>query len=168
VRGLIKAAVDFDYNSGVTDYPLYYQSRTKGLGIRVDSPSWQVSVHRGYQDGLALQVGNGLVYVNGQQTPLNSVLSMSSNAQTTVMGSYQPGRKRLGIFGTWTTYSYSNRGIHVTDASLYNLVATYRLRLLQLKAGYYQSNAQAYTLQNSSPFQRRQVYIEVIRHFSIF
>jgi hypothetical protein len=168
VRGLIKMAVDFDYNSGVTDSPLYFESKTKGLGIRVESPSWQVFVHRGYQDGLGLQVGNGVVFVNGQQTPLNSVLSMNSNAQTSVIGSYQPGRKRLGISATWTSFSYYNRGSHVTDASLYNFVATYRLRLLQLKAGFYQSTAQAFTLQNSSPFQRRQMYIEVIRHFSIF
>jgi len=168
VHGLIKMAVDFNYNSGITDSPLYFESKTKSLGIRVDSPSWQVSLHRGYQDGLALQVGNGVVYVNGQQTPLNSVLSMNSNEQTTVLASYQPGRKRLGIFGTWTTYSYYNLGKHVTDASLYNFVATYRLRLLQLKAGFYQSSAQSFTLQNSSPFQRRQVYFEVVRHFSIF
>jgi hypothetical protein len=133
----------------------------------VDSPSWQVSVHRGYQDGMGVQVGNGVVYANGQ-TPLNAVLYMNSNEQTTVLGSYQPGRKRLGIFATWTTYSYYNQGKHVTDASLYNFVATYRLRLLQLKAGFYQSTSQAYTLQNSSPFQRRQMYIEVVRHFSLF
>jgi hypothetical protein len=168
VHGLIKMTVDFDYNSGVTDSPLYFQSKTKSLGIRVESPSWQVSMHRGYQDGLGLQVGNGIVYANGQQTPLNSVLSMNSDVQTTVMGTYQPGRKRLGIFATWTTFSYDNQGRNVSNASLYNVVATYRLRLLLLKAGFYQSSAQAYTLQNSSPLQRRQMYIEVVRHFSIF
>ena len=167
VHDFIKVAVDFDYNTGVTDSPLYFQSKSTGLGIRVDSRSWQVVVHRGYQDGLALQVGNGVVFANGQQTPLNSVLSMNSNVQTSVMGSYQPGRKRLEISGTWISYSYDNQGVQVTGASLYNFSAGYRLRRLRLKAGFYQSTAQAFTSQNSSPYQRRQVYIEVIRQFSI-
>jgi hypothetical protein len=108
------------------------------------------------------------VYANGEPTPITAVLSMNSNTQTTVMGSYQPGRTRLQLNGSWISFSYDNRGVHVTDASLYNLVANYRLRLLQLKAGVYQSTAQAYVLKNSSPFQHRQVYFEVIRRFSVF
>lgn len=172
VTDRLKLSVDFDYNDGTTEYPVYFESKTKTLGVRAESPSWQLSLHRNYQQGLAMQVGNGVVFVSDSQqallTPLGSALSMNSNVQTVLTGTYQPGRKRLRVAGSWIQFSYDNRGQHVTDASLYNFVVSYRLRLLRLQAGFYRSTSQAFTGRNLSPLVRRQIYFEVIRHFNLF
>jgi hypothetical protein len=96
------------------------------------------------------------------------VLSINSSLQTAFSGSYRPGRKRLGVTGTWTRFGYDKTGLRVTDATLLNATVSYRLRRLVLQAGYSSSNSRAYLSSASSAFRRREIYFEVIRRFSLF
>jgi len=167
-----KLTVDFDYTKGSTDRPLHFEIRTISIGARVESRAWQLSLHHTEQQGLAMQLGNGLIYVpNAQQaelTSLSSALSIHKSVQTILTGTYQPGSKRLNISGSYVRYGYDNQGIRVSDASLYNFVVRYRLRLLRLESGFYRSISQTSFLNNTSPFVRRQIYFEVIRQFNLF
>lgn len=172
VNNRFKLNADFDYSKGQTDYPVFFETNTKSFGIRADSGAWQLSLHRSYQQGLAMQVGNGLVFVNNPQqallTPLVSVLSSNKNVQNILTGVYQPARKRFKVSGSWIRFAFENRGAQATDANIYNFVVSYRLRLLRLQMGYYMSSSQAFAIKNSSPLERRQIYFQVIRHFNFF
>jgi len=167
-----KLTVDYDYTKGSTDHPFHFEIKTTSVGARVESRAWQLSLHHTEQQGMSLQLGNGLVYVSNPQqaelTSLSSALSMHKSVQTILTGTYQPGSKRLNISGSYIRFGYDNQGIHTSDASLYNLVVRYRLRLLRLESGFYRSMSETSLLNNASPFVRRQIYFEVIRQFSLF
>lgn len=171
LRGSWKISGDFELDNHVTAFPLNVTVNSKALGVRADSNSWQLMMRRSYHDGLALQVGNGLVFITNPesalQSPLASVLSQNSNVQTTFMGTFRPGRKRLSVSGTYNRFGYDNRGLHITNATLIDATVSYRLRRLTLQTGYLYSNSQVFTI-GTPAFHRREIYFEVLRHFRLF
>jgi len=162
---------DFQLFHSNTQYPVHVETDNKSLNIHLDSPTLRLSVRRTYQSGLAMQVGSGLVFVNNSQnallTPLSTALSMNSTVQTAIIGSYEPGKKRLSVNGYWTRFGYINQGSQVSNATMFNGVISYRLRLLHLQAGYVLSNSQL-VAQGESGLRRQEIYFEVIRHFRWF
>ena len=159
---------DFQFFHASTEFPVHVVEDNKSLDIRLDSRALKLSVRRSYQSGLAMQVGSGLLFVNNLQnallTPLGTALSMNSTVQTMIIGSYEPGKKRLSVNGYWTLFGYSNHGSQVSNATMFNGVISYRLRLLHLQAGYVLSDSHL-SVAGGSGLQRQEVYFEVIRHF---
>jgi len=162
---------DFELDHHVTEFPLNVTATVKGFGIRADSSAWELMLRRSYQSGLALQVGNGLVFVSNPeaalQTPLGTVLSLNSTVQTMFIGVLRPRRKRLSIVVSFVRFGYDNAGLPATDATLLNATVSYRFRRLALQTGYRSSNSHVYTL-SSVVYEHREVYFEVLRHFRIF
>jgi len=162
---------DFEINRSMTSFPLQVESNSEGFGLRAESTAFQLSMRRMYQEGLSVQVGNGLIFVGDPQgallTPLGAALSNTSNVQTILMGTYRPGRKRFSVSGSWSHFGYDNGGRPATDATMIYGLVSYRLRRLRLQAGYASSNSQLYG-QNTSNFGRREFYFEMIRNFRIF
>jgi hypothetical protein len=171
LRGSWKLAGDFEYDNHITTFPLNVTVNTKAFGVRAESNSLQLALRRSYHSGLALQVGNSLIFVpnpeNALQSPLASILSQNSNVQTTFIGTFRPGRKRLSVTGTYNRFGYDNKGLHITDATLIDAAVSYRLRRLTLQTGYLYSNSQVFTI-GTPAFHRREIYFEVLRHFRLF
>jgi hypothetical protein len=161
---------DFTLDHRLTEFPLNVTVTSKSFGVRADSSAWELMLRRAYHSGLALQVGNGLVFPSNPeaalQTPLATIMSQSSTVQTMFIGAFRPGRKRLSIAASLTRFGYDIAGVHVTDATLFNAALYYRLRLLTLQTGYRFSDSYLYT--RDLGYHRREVYFAVVRHFRIF
>jgi hypothetical protein len=161
---------DFELDHHLTEFPLNVTVTSKSFGIRADSSAWELLVRRSYHSGLALQIGNSLVFVNNPGTalltPLGTALLDNSNVQTMIVAAFRPGSKRLRISGSYTRFGYDNAGVNVTNATLFNGTVSYRLRRLTVQTGFRYSNSHVFSASNPS-FHRWEVYFEVLRHFHI-
>ena len=166
----LKLSGDAEVNHNTTAYPIHFVNDTKSFGVLAEGQAWRLSTRLLIQSGLSVQVGSGVVYLNEQsltETPLDTVLSNTSNNQFTVLGTYRPGKKRLSVDGSWTRFSYSSGGAQVEASQMINLFVSYRLRRLRVQAGYFSSKSQL-TIANTPGFDQRQYYIGVVRRFRLF
>jgi hypothetical protein len=166
----LKLSGDLEVNHNSTAYPIHFVNDTQSFGVLAEGQAWRLSTRFLIQSGLSVQVGSGVVYLNEQsltETPLNTVLSNTSNTQVTVLGTYRPGKKRLSVDGSWTRFSYSSLGAQVEASQMINLFVSYHLRRLRVQAGYFTSKSQL-TIANTPGFDQKQYYIEVVRRFRLF
>jgi len=148
---------------------IYNENSAKGASLGVSYRGLNVS--GGYQtgSGMAVQVGNGLVWVTNPVvvSPLLGTPVLTSTTGTTMTGSYRSRHARLIVSGDYGHYSYTTNQMPATTYTLLNLHASYRLRRLRLVAGYL-SQSQLFSAGPQGTFNARMMYLQVERNFRVF
>lgn len=159
--------------------PTAYDTESWGLGVSASSPSLRVVGRWQHSSGTVMQTLLPALDVSGQVLPKAlldpsaPVLPTTGNNWASLTGYYEPRGHHYTVSGTYGRYSYSlfdpsavAANLGNTNSWYLNLLGGYRLRRLQLSAGYLRSvqlpgNVLART------YTRNTLYFMVIRNFKV-
>jgi hypothetical protein len=147
---------------------MYNENTSKGISFAAAYRGLNLSVAHDYGNGLALQVGNSLVWVNspGVVSPVLGIPVMSTTSGTTITGSYRTRGGRLNIAGNWGRFNYTTGQLSRDQYDLFNVRASYKVRRLRFIAGWIKQS-QAFGSALGS-YDTRIVYFQVERNFRVF
>jgi len=158
----------FDLEEVTTDAPgTYNRSKSESASLTAAYRGLNLSGGYLYGSGLAMQVGNSLVYVNQPVGPVLGAPVLSSTRGTDLIGSYRSRRGRWMLSGYWYRYNYSIVAVPTSQFNMYNFHASYKLRRLRLIAGFVKQS-QELGLEQSNTFGSRLMYFQVERVFRIY
>lgn len=160
----------FNFNKNAANHALIYnESTAKSISLGATYRGLTLFVSRQSGSGLALQVGNNLLFVTNPEVVggLLGIPVLSSTTGRIITGSYHSRKNRLMLRGSWGHFSYTTSHIPATEYSLLNLNASYKLRRLRFIAGFVRQS-QAFSIGPSGIFDTRLVYFQVERNFRIF
>jgi hypothetical protein len=148
---------------------IYNESTAKAFSLTAAHHGLNVSATRSYGDGLALQLGDSLVYINnpGVITPVIGIPVLSNTSGTSLVGSYRTKSGRLVVTGNFGHFNYETAGLLTNQNTFVNLRASYQLRRLRLVAGFI-DNSQQLAANALGNFKTRVFYFQVERVFRIF
>ena len=148
---------------------IYNQTSSESYSLSAAFRRLSLSAGRAYGSGLALQVGNNLVWVTSPVV-VSSLLGtpvLSNSTGTTVSASYQSQRSRLSMYGNWGRFNYTTNNQLASAYTVLNLYATYKLRRLRLIAGY-TKQSQTFGTGSSGAYDTTMMYFQVERAFRVF
>lgn len=166
--GQWKLSGSFDLEEIATNEPgTYNRSKSESASFTAAYRGLNLSGSYLYGSGLAVQVGDSLVYVSQPVNPVLGVPVLSTTRGTSLLGTYQSRRGRLVLSGSWYRFSYITAAVPTNEYDLYNFHASYKLRRLRLIAGFVKQS-QTLGVGQSNIFGSRLVYFQVERVFRLY
>jgi hypothetical protein len=144
------------------------ESTAKGFGVSGETRGLRFSLLHQSNQGLALQVGNSLVFISNPLplSPVLGPLALTGSASTSVTGVYQAWHNRFSVSGMWQRSNYTIDNKPQTASSTLSLEASFRLRRVRLIAGYL-TQSQSFDIGTSKQFEFRRIFFQLERRFRL-
>ena len=165
---LLTGSVNVEKNDA--DHELIHnESTAKAFSLTAAYHGLNISATRSYGNGLALQLGDSLVFVNNPTviTPVIGAPVLSSTTGTSLVGSYRTRNGRLVIMGNFGHFNYQTASLTTNQNTFVNLRVAYKLRRLRLVTGFI-DNTQELGTNSLGNFNTRVFYFQVERVLRFF
>jgi hypothetical protein len=159
----------FSLDKNTSDLLLIYNASTaEAVTFNAAYRGMSFSASQQYGHGLALQLGDSIVYLSSPVvSPLLGTPVLSSTTGTTLSGNYRSRRDRLAVAADWARYIDNRNNLLATESNFLNLRASYKLRRLRLIAGY-RKQTQSFGVGTLGNYETRLIYFQVERVFRAF
>jgi hypothetical protein len=161
---------NFSLDRNVNNLDLMFnQSSSTSLSLSASFRHLSLSAGRQYGSGLAVQSGNGIIFVTNPVvvSPILGTPLLSDTTGTTVTGSYQSPKRRFVATGSWGRFDYTTNRAPATVYDLVNLYAAYQLRRLRLLGGYI-TRTQTFAGLSANSYNDKMIYFQIERVFRLY